>query len=130
MINAIKEKLQKWIIWFGVISTLLTFGGIITSKFTKVYRQIKENRGFSEVLCGLLIADLHPIDSLDYIVKLDGHKTNVKLRKAAGSENIYVFVLNENMMVYFAAWNDSEKKYSSLNHRIWLLFLYIHKFFS
>ena len=105
------KKIQKLIVWIGIISSLLTTGGIIVSRFTKAYEQIRDNRGFSEVLCGLLIADLEPIDSLDYIVKINGHDINVKLRRTAGSDNVYAFVLNEKMMVYFASWNDSEKKY-------------------
>lgn len=107
-----KNRLQKWVVWIGIIGSLLTTGGVITSKFTKAYQQIKDNRGFSEVLCGLLIAEMHPVDSLDYYVTLEGHKVKVKLRQAAGSKNIYAFVLNKKMMVYFASWNDSEQKYS------------------
>lgn len=104
----LQNRLQKIVLWVGIVSTLLTAGGVIFSRIKRAYEDIRENRGFSEVLCGLLIADMEPVDSCSYFVEIDGLKVQAELRKSL-SGNVYVFILNNRLMVY-GAWYDNSKQ--------------------
>ena len=98
MIKKLEGKVKKLVSWIGIIIILSGSVTTVTAYFVKVYKQVRENRGLTEVLLGALIADFEPVDSLDYIVKLNGYDIKVKLRKVAKSDNTYVFVLNKNLM--------------------------------
>ena len=111
MLKFLKEKIPKWIYWIGIIGTFVTFAGTYSKKISNVTDSLRETRGFSEVLCGLLMAEMEPIDSNNYFVHYNGDKITVKLRKAK-SGDIYTFVLDGKMYVYASYYNNSEQKYS------------------
>ena len=112
MINYLKKSVPKWIYWVGIISAL---SGTVVSVNQKIKRQaheIRETMGFNDVLFGLLLAEMEPIDSLEYYTYYGSEKIGVKLRKTRWSNDTYVFVSNGRMWIYAGYYNNSEGKYN------------------
>ena len=94
-----------------MISTLAGSAAVIQSKISNQAAAIKENRGFNDVLFGMLLAELTPVDSLEYYTLYEGELVDIKLR-IARSGDIYVFVKDGRMWIYAGYYNNSERKYN------------------
>lgn len=108
MINYLKKAIPKWIYWIGLFTVLSGFLTTIAIKF----QEIKENRGFNEVLFGLLLAEMEPVDSFKYEVYYRKEEVEVKLRKARWSGDVYIFVEDGKKWIYAGYWNNTEKKFN------------------
>lgn len=82
---------------------------------TQIELDIKNLNSYIKVLSGILKASLHKVNDKSYVVSMPtGHMpimVNVKIRKTL-SGNIYVFVPDDKVGVYFLSYNNDESKYS------------------